>query len=576
MAENPLKDSYVVSGFKLTADIEGVGEEIADIVSISGTYALNTIPTAALTLACGINAATGNEAFAHVIQGNMPLRAKVTVRVEIITDDGKEEKSPSEKFIVFQGYAAGFGFQRAQDNAQYVLHLVHWLDDLNVGSMLSRNFFPGSPFNLASGANEMDGAGGANGNTLVNAWPMFDPAAELINLESIQRDFWGQSLQPILLALAKARDPSTGCGAFFDGERETLIADALKKIPGGFTAQPLKLDFNGLDAFGEDLAYAVEQFLAATAFAGFNYATFWSTLTGQWGPNFLFAVSPGATFANIIPYFGALRFKDGDPNFKTIDVDDYSYANFMANTSTILEGVDIFWSAPSVTGFIKGYNTPKEPPELCSPLGSYPKRADRTHRGSVLLKEPPGWLSNCVDLASSAGSAESIGEGGERGRDTIVPDKGPETRAGGKKMTRDEAMLALKSANILDRFAEQWYKTELLQQRYGELSGKLRFDIAPGSTVKIKTASRNMPMLSDANADMVAFVTKVSFVINSESAQAGTSFALTNVRTAVEDRNPLMTADKPPLYQNGWAGGPLIRSDPFIGDINPGAAAGLA
>lgn len=559
MPDNPYKDEYVVSGFKIVADIEGVGE-VEDIVAISGTYGLNSIPTAVLTLACGINAQTGNEAFAHVIYENMPTRAKVTVTLEILTTDGKKEKSPAEKFVVFEGYAAGYGFQRAQDNAQYVLHLVHWLDDLNVGSMLSRDFFPGSPFNLAASANEVSAVTDHLGNAIILSTPVMDAVEEVINEASIREDFWGKALKPLFLSLAKMRGPQDdACSPPTNTERQTLIENAIKRMPGGKNKSTLQLDFNGLDNIEPtDFANAVTDFLATTAMSGYNYSTFWSTLVGQWAPSFLFAVSPGATFANVIPYYGALQFVENDPNFKTIEADDYSYANFMAQTSTILEGIDIFWSTASTTGVMPGQDTSKEPPNLCDPLGSYPPKDKRLHRGTTLLKEPPAWLASTVDAASTTSSAESSGAATAYPSDNIVTDGGNTTRAGGKKPTRDEARRRLKTSNVLSIFAEHWYKTELMQQRYGEMSGKLRFDIAPGSTVKIKAPTKTMPMLSD-KLDMVASVAKVSFVINSESAQAGTSFTLTNIRSVREDKDELKTSPLPPLYAAGWAGGPLIE-----------------
>jgi hypothetical protein len=110
---------------------------------------------------------------------------------------------------------------------------------------------------------------------------------------------------------------------------------------------------------------------------------------------------------------------------------------------------------------------------------------------------------------------------------------------------------------VLDRFAEQWFKTELLQQRYGEFSGKLRFDIAPGSVIKIKAPTENMPQLSD-NTDMIATVVQVSFSINAENANAGTAFSVSHIRSPAENDDRLIAgSDTPPLYNERWAGGPL-------------------
>jgi hypothetical protein len=56
-----MPDNYVFSQFKLYAMIEDIGR-VDDVVAISGNFALNTIPTASLILACGINATTNAQA----------------------------------------------------------------------------------------------------------------------------------------------------------------------------------------------------------------------------------------------------------------------------------------------------------------------------------------------------------------------------------------------------------------------------------------------------------------------------------------------------------------------------------
>lgn len=554
MADNS-SDTYVFSTFKLTAEI--AGEIVKDIVSFSGTFALNTIPTASMVMACGLNATTNQPASIHKLAKKLKLRDPVKVYLDVDTRDGKKEKSPSAKMLIFEGYYSGFGFQRAQDNAQYTLHLVHWLDDLNVGSMLSRRIFPGAPFDFAESANA--GSGTDAGAGAAFAEPSLDPTHQYFNASNIAKDFWGDAIKPAFKKLAELPQPDNGCP---DAEEEKgpdyqVIIDALDKIPGKApNPGKLPLAINGSNLDPDQLARSIHNAVSHTGIMGFNYTTYWSVLLGSWAPNFMFAISPGVEFANMIPFFSGLKWQQGG-YFKTIEADEYGYANFMANTSQILEGINIFWNQNFEKSGITGGTEARRPTtRFCDPLGSFPPKNLRDHRGTVLVKEAPAWIAEY--LQPDAYVPDSTGMQLQHIGDTSIPWWGSATPSGGKELLA-ELQRQMKNSRLLDKFAEQWYKNEVLQQRYGEMSGKLRFDIAPGSTIKIKAARKTMPALTD-HVDMIATVVKVSFVINAEQASAGTAFTLSNIRSEFENDNPLLTSDKPAIYEKGWAGGPLVAS----------------
>jgi hypothetical protein len=541
-------DQYVVAQFKISADLDGA--YVTDIVAISGNFALNSIPNATLTLASGIEAMSGRPATAHSILKNLRMRAPVKVYLEIEPTDGAFEKQPLEKLLIFEGYYAGFGFQRANDHANYAIHLVHWLDDLNVGSMLSRNWFPAAPFSLVENASSFEISSQLSSPTGGVIVPTF--GEEFLQIDKVVKNFWGESLRPILEVIADWPGPGQICEPEPQGtdpnKGRNLIKDTLKKILGdageagalgiGEFFTPLALDVfkkGNLDLSHAMLA--VREAVGSSGLASYKYSTFWSKLIGEWGPTFFFAVSPGVDFAQVIPFFAGNR-----EEHVTIEADEYGHASFSGHMAQIIEGIDIFWPAGSGTGM---YNTDiKYIPNFCDPLGSFPKRGDRNYRGTVLVKEPPGWLQNYVYLSPNSPETVRI------------------TKADGSSKTAAELQRDLKTSNVCDLFAEHWYKTEVLNARYGELSGKLRFDIAPGSTVKIKPPTKNMPALDDT-VNMFATVTRVSFVINSERAQAGTAFALAHLRTEQENTNILMTGStrgETPLYAKKWKGGPLVSN----------------
>lgn len=551
------RDDFVFSSFKLEAEIEGFVDPITDIVSMSATFGLNMIPKASLVLATGINALTDNPASAHSLLDQIEMRAAVKVTLVIETTDGDLFRSPPQRVVVFEGYYAGFGFQRAQDNAQFTLHLVHWLDDLNQGSMLSRNFFPGSGYSLADNAVNWTIQAGQGRTGTIPPIPGLDPNGQHIKYANYTDDFWAKTIKPLFEVIAKWPRPDDTCAPKNEADPQDTIKKALAKMPGhatgfGGNAGVLALNFKNLvDQMNEaTLDRTINNAMSQTGLAGFDYTTFWSVLVGMWGPMFLFGVSPSTTFANVIPYYGALRFDENDPNFKTIQADDYNYANFMANTGNILEAVAIYWASKSATNIIPGDSIrPLTKDQFCKPAGVYPPVDNRPHRGFVLIKEPPPWIGDTrATLAAGSSGLVNRPTG-----DIHTPTAGDNSTPGGRSAADLSAAPA--KSRILDVFAEHWYKNEVLQQRYGELSGKLRFDIAPGSTIKIEAPKRAMPGLEQP--DMIAMVAQVSFVINAERTNAGTSFSLTNLRTVKEDQDDLKTSPLPPMYKQKWAGGPL-------------------
>jgi hypothetical protein len=554
-------DQYVVAEFKLSADIDGM--YVTDIVSITGNFALNSIPNATLTLASGVEAISGSPASAHYLLRRLRMRAPVKVYLEITPTDGGISKQPAEKMLIFEGYYAGFGFQRSNDNANYALHLVHWIDDLNMGSMLSRNWFPAAPFSLVENASsfEIDSTtSSAAGGLIV---PRF--GTEYLQYSKITSNFWGDSLRPILEVIAGWPGPTKLCEKNEQGEDvrtgKNLIKETLKRVLGnggeaaalglGDYFTPLALD--GLTRAKLNQTYsqlAVQAAVTNVGLAAYKYSTFWSKIIGEWGPMFFFAVSPGVDFAQVVPFFAGNR----EPHV-VIEADEYGQASFSGHMAQIIEGVDIFWPAGASTGMFR--TEIKHIPDFCNPLGSFPPRDDRDYRGTVLVKEPPGWIQNYVNSEPNS------------------PDTTRITRSDGTTKSADELQRELEGTdfNICDLFAEQWYKTEVLSARYGELSGKLRFDIAPGSTVQIKAPRKNMPGLGEVMLDMFATVTRVSFVINAERAQAGTAFALAHMRSESENENPIFTGSNrgggTPLYAQAWKGGPLVSKTGF------GAGGGL-
>jgi hypothetical protein len=190
---------------------------------------------------------------------------------------------------------------------------------------------------------------------------------------------------------------------------------------------------------------------------------------------------------------------------------------------------------------------------FCPPVAKYPDNPAMSRKGVIMVRELPTWLHNLTSVEGYAHEAlyPEI--------DVHAPGRGTSTPTG--RVPIRPPMTVQRHTGTARNYCEHWYKTEVLGQRYGEIQGKLRFDIAPGSMIAIEVPPPPPPInpLSSGGEPnyMYASVTKVSYAINAEQHAAGTSIMLGNVRSEAENNDDRLTAVKPPLYQKPWYGGPL-------------------
>ena len=471
----------------------------------------------------------------------------MTVTLKISPESGETEKMEAGTFVIFEGLLAGIGYQRSSNSASYTLHLIHWLDELNNSSAINGNWFPNAPYDLSFNAacySLRREEGTTDSGDSGQPRPTMDPDGKIISQANAEQDMWGAVIKPLFQRIANYKLPK-------DGPNTAAIA-ALARIPGNgkHFSTPLALDLSGLpDAHMTD---ALRTALTKDALESFAYTSFWGKIIGDYAPQFFFALSPGISHALAIPFFGGLQWQNGKAT--TIKADEYSYANFNAHMTQLLEAVMVYWPWKMGGNYDTGLEV-ETADEFVQPLGSWPPViAGQDRPGLKLFKEPPSWIVNLASWAGSAGATTSIK--GKAGGCVLSPGTGEVTTPEGWFTPAAIARDTQKSG-VASRFAHHWYKTELLAQRYGELSGKLRFDIAPGSIVRIEMPVKDKKIEPDEY--MVAAVSQVSYSINAERALAGTSFALSYIRTIEEDGDDKISAPFAPLYKQGtaWYGGPL-------------------
>lgn len=515
-----------------------------DIVSISATFSLNTIPTATLIVATGYNAMTGKRATIHDRKKDLQPRDKVVVYVRITPGPaGDATKVRQGKYKIFEGYLAGIGYQRSNNQANYVLNLIHWLDDLNNSSSINGDWLPGCPADYARAA--LATTVGRVGS--LNVYP--NVSDNFATVTNVREDLWEKTIRPLCDEIAGFSSlAQLPAGAV----KNDAAKKALERMPGnGGPAgkgyyRPLK--FRAPISGGLNINRTLANYFRSVFADSTAQNSFWSKIITLLGAEFMFAISPAVDWALPIPFCAGVRWVEGCP---VIEASDYSYANFTTNMAQMIEAVHVVYPVGSYTN-VPGEIDTKTRPEDRSyfyPYASWPppspagaKPSLREKRGLKLFKTPPGWLNN-ADAASLAGLSSILGAGTTTG-------------GGGRGELPDGVRTTTEAYNQADvvttDFARHWYLTEVLQQRVGELSGPVRFDIAPGSIVKIITPQRDQ-IIEEENDHVIASVISVSYVINSERATAGTSFTVAHTKTPTEAILDDFSTGRPPLYGEGDA-----------------------
>ena len=112
--------------------------------------------------------------------------------------------------------------------------------------------------------------------------------------------------------------------------------------------------------------------------------------------------------------------------------------------------------------------------------------------------------------------------------------------------------------------AQALYANEILKGRIGQVSGALRFDICPGSTIKVEGVSdRFLPGDDPIGEDRYATVLRVTYYFDAENPRTGTAFNLAHIRNEKENEAEDTSVKRHPLYTRVWKGDKLLK------DVNP-------
>lgn len=535
------------------AVIDGVRFQI---VQYAASWAVNEIPTAACMLAIGREARTGTKAAVHT-NSNKKQMVPAQVWFTPTGEYSLSQKWPSGSQKIFDGFFAGFSYRKINGKVHAIARLLHWTAALTFSSCLTKSAHVANPtqLNAAAVLQTLGGSGASQGNNISCLVP-----AQLSG-PIVQTDLWS-AIKSIFCALAARQTlPVTlggECGGGGQLSANTGALQALAKIEGpaascplGYTyGKPLKLDVPG----GSLLPDAISLDIGTTTIESYSTQTFWDKLVGQFCPDYGMAVVPMVNSALVIADTPA--FNGGV--WKTISPDEYDDFNMDGDLHHPLQAIVVIAAWVSQTQNMQ--NQPAGDGAIIGGCFVAPPTSGVPADGIRMYISPSPWLAKISSTFGYVIATSGLGPS------VPIPTSTTPVQAPAQPRPTPGAT-GNATTQCYERYAQAYYVNQILRGRNGSISGKLRFDIAPGSIIQIQASQEKFIGAEDDLAfSLVGCVTRVTQAINCESGMAGTTLMFDHNRTAAENapsetrtsvaQHPLFSLDS--IHGSGKHGAPLL------------------
>jgi hypothetical protein len=545
-------------GAELVLYVEGTEIPVAQF---SMSYGVNSIPTATALVALGRDARTGMESaiYAKVDAIKQMAAVRVFIRGSLGDWSPRGENGAKESFpiganaTIFIGYVSGISYRRSAGRISLVLNLVNQLVDLALSSGGSKDVVPGAPNDLMlsvypEGAGTSATAAEKFTEDLPAALPVDFSEGILTVLDKVSADNQVQYHDPDFWCGGLPADaPINDKGA--NGMAASVIAgkgrwQGISNFAKGTDVDnyvkpyPLKVHSSGYDKASTFIGNQIANSLAGTSM--------WQSLISSLLPSFGCGVIPWAAGAIVAPILPMAR----DAQI-TIKAEEYVDFDLTTQSQRPLYGVGI------LANYQMGTINKAGDSKLCAGASYVAKSQNGIpfNDGMWLFVNAPGWMDDWVNFDPEAadGDADINKTLNQPSHDATGADKPAIERS------PDEEVVEWN--NSMQQYAQMIYAANALNGREGAIVGKLRFDIAPATTVLIQ--ARGDTHLSEGvdtlATDMYGFVAKVHISINAEQASATTAFELTNLRTAEENKSERFSMIEHPFFmQNYFKYAPLV------------------
>lgn len=573
--------SWNVASFKLWAvvDLQGLTIPIPgfnttislpitfDVVQFTADFELNSIPKAQLSLALGRRADDVSQVAAiHRVINSMKFKLPISVYMQaqptstdqFIDNWPLNPDGTAKTFRVFKGYTTGCGYRKSMGAAEFVLYAIHWLTDLNFASAVSRQYQPLNPQEYTFMAAVPNFATGGATDLVPTTL-----SHSLFNTDVIKNDFWGYKqifgptgetvggikqwfteLSNTDLIVSTELQTLGGAGTPV-ANTDALSALALMEPIDGAYLDGVPLNLDVADTTANQTAEQIASVIAHETFFTMANHTMWDKIVGEFASQFMFSISPLVEKALVVPFIPGLQ-----AFYTTVLAREYNFIELNAEMPRIVRGVAVVMGM----SMSAGGDMPNNPNGDAGPTsiayntvgGLYMPRTT----GQLLLRHAPPWLAAVAKPYLDSGTTVPKDKPVSN---AITPDAGAQT---GRNLNQ----LYLNAKTLWDKYAQALYMMEILRGRSGTLSGKLRFDIAPGSTIRIEGSEEPFIDGDKLGQTLYGSVLRVSISINAESQKAGTAFHIGHIRSEAENSSTDTSVAQHPLWKTTWAGAPLVRA----------------
>jgi hypothetical protein len=546
---------------EVTPPGEGSPAPVAfQVTQYSASFAANELPAAQCLLAIGREAVGQRAAEVHR-SARFPQMVRAKVWFEPRAEYDETQPWPAGRRVIFEGFLTGFAYRKVNGKVHVVASLLHWLAALGFGSSLTGLGHAANPtqLNAAAVLGVPDFTGAAEGDYISSL------AAAHLGAQDVEADLW-KSIKTLFCRLAQLRTVDlaslAGCTDTPSWQRNDLALSALGRIEGPVEAPvraagnedeeedgadadcsreyhwgvPLALDLGGLAVVAE----AVAQAIGNETIESYSSVTLWDKLVAGLCPSFGMAIVPMVDTAVVVADTPALA---GDPAafWKELAPDDYDSFDESGELHRPLRGVGVTTGYQSQTA--AGVEAiPADSTAAAFPVigGCHVEESVTPGDGMILFVGPPPWIRLISYQPTPAvGSTNLPAEGA-----------GPTATTPGAPVAAGPGpALGQEIRDLCERFAHTVYVGQMLRGRAGAISGKLRFDIAPLSILKITaSAEKFIGGEDDLAVTMYACVQRVTVAINAEAGMAGTTFQLSHLRTEEENARSRTSVREHPLF----------------------------
>ena len=550
-------------GASIYLEVESNGVHKLPVSHFIAQYAVNQIPHAAIFVPLGRNARTGEASPVYAAINDLPAFAKATLRLEGNLGDfdtvgdasGNRRQFPPGPAVLFTGYVRGVLYRRVQGQLGLLINLSNRLLALTISAAGSSELIPGSPDDLfqpavsrGTGASSL----GYGAVTTAHLQSIQDSAdddfsgAVLRVVEKIAERSLVQLMDySVFCGIGRAADPASSNKAVLEALRADGAWRGIANL--AFTDRKYPLTLPAAN-------YLVAQHLGARFSQALAATNIWGMLSYAVVSDFGMAIIPTATSAYLAPVLRAARTEG-----YTIYPDEFADENMTAGSLLPLFGVATTRMTPMGT-----FDTTQGGTRPCYGGTYTPQVGDQAAypSGMLMFTRAPTWLDHwpygeingikpadqitpmIVQPATDAiaGVQESVPE---------LPDPGYDDLS-----------------TVLKKFSQTRYTENLLRGREGVVVNKLRFDIAPGTLLRVAGKSRSGGGLSEATdelaTDLFGFVSHVTISINAQQANATTTLRLTDIRTAAERDRPGFSMTSHPFFSDAY-----FRHAPLVPELTP-------